>query len=574
MPFSAEPLAAYPPLLSTLLRNRGIASDEEAARFLRPDYVRDIGDPFGIIDMERAVERILRAVRNGERIVIYGDYDCDGIPGSVVLHDLFRKIGYDKAVNYIPHRHLEGYGLNAEAIEKFAKEGVSLVVTVDCGITDVAEVEHANTLGIDVIVTDHHLPQEVLPPAYAVVNSKRDECNYHDDMLCGAGVAWKLAQGLIMRGRTEGISGFTDIPEGWEKWLLDVAGLATIADMVPLRKENRAIAHFGLMVLRKSPRPGLQQLLRDAGVDQRRLTEEDVGFTIAPRINAASRMDVPFRAFEMLSTSDVARAAEHARHLAVLNDERKKEVAKMMKEAKAHLEAREIRDVIVVGSPKWRVGIVGLAANKIAEAYDRPAFVWGREGGETCPSGASGGGIKGSCRSNGTVNMVDLMVAVEGGILIDKGGHEASGGFSVDTERIHLLDDALNAAFARVPKKEKNAAKADPEAVLCLGDLSEETYRLVASLAPFGEGNPRPVFRFPDITLASVGQFGKTKDHLKLELTDETGARVEAIEFFASPEGYPGVELRAGGKATVDAVLEESWFRGRRNLRLRIVDII
>lgn len=559
-----ESLSAYPPLLATLLKNRGIATSEDAERFLHPDYVRDIGNPFGIIDMEKAVVRILRAVEAGERIVIFGDYDCDGIPGSVVLYDLFRKVGYDGAVNYIPHRHLEGYGLNAEAIEKFSKEGVSLIITVDCGITDVVEVEHACTLGIDVIITDHHLPQAILPPAYAVVNSKRAEDAYSDKMLCGAGVAWKLACALIARGKEKRIAGFVDIPDGWEKWLLDMAGLATIADMVPLRNENRAIAHFGLTVLRKSPRPGLQALLRDAGIDQRRLTEEDVGFTIAPRINAASRMDIPFTAFRMLASRDIAEGTELAHCLGALNDERKSEVARMMKEAKAHLEGRDLRDVIVVGSPRWRVGIVGLAANKIAEEYDRPTFVWGREGSTM---------IKGSCRSNGMVNMVELMIAADEGIFLDKGGHEASGGFSIAPENVHLLEDALVAAFGKVKKKESTERKVKPEAMLRLSEFTDETYALVASLAPFGEGNPRPVFRFSNVTLRSVAQFGKAKNHLKIELADGDGKRVEAISFFASPEDYPRFNLAEGGTVTLDAIMEESWFRGRRNLRLRIVDI-
>jgi single-stranded-DNA-specific exonuclease len=557
-------LSAYPPLLATLLRARGIATDADAEVFLSPDYTRDIGDPFGIIDMEKAVTRILHALTAGERIVIFGDYDCDGIPGSVVLHDLFRKIGYDKAGNYIPHRHLEGYGLNGEAIEKFAKEGVSLIITVDCGITDVAEVEHAGTLGIDVIITDHHLPQAVLPPAYAVVNSKREEDIYSDKMLCGAGVAWKLAVALLERGKEREVPGFSGIPDGWEKWLLDMVGLSTVADMVPLVNENRALAHFGLTVLRKSPRPGLQRLLALAGVDQRRLTEEDIGFTIAPRINAASRMDIPFTAFSMLASTDPAEAGALAERLADLNDERKTEVARMMKEVRAHLAEREIRDVIVIGSPSWRVGIAGLAAGKIAEEFDRPTFVWGKEGSAH---------IKGSCRSNGKVNMVELMVAVDEGVFIDKGGHEESGGFSISAEKIHLLDDALNVAFTRVTMKERMEGAGEPDATLGLADVSDATYRMIARLAPFGVGNPRPVFRFPSVSLRKVVQFGKGKEHLRLTLTDASGRVVDAIAFFSSPKDYPKASVVEGGMVTLDAVMEESWFRGRRELRLRIVDI-
>jgi single-stranded-DNA-specific exonuclease len=551
----------YPPLLATLLSNRGITDEEAAERFLYPNYERDIADPFGILNMERAVERILKAIRDKEKIIVYGDYDCDGIPGSVVMHDFFKKINYDLATNYIPHRHLEGYGLNIPAIDKFKSDGVTLIITVDCGIVDVAPVTHAQSLGIDVIVTDHHLPQAVLPPAYAVINSKQADDTYHDNMLCGAGVAWKLVTALLKRGN------FADVPPGWEKWLLDMAGLSTIADMVPLVKENRAIAHFGLTVLRKSSRPGLQHLLRDAGTDQRRLTEEDVGFTIAPRINAASRMDVPFAAFEMLSSRDPIRSVELAKHLSKLNDERKSEVAIMMKEAKAHLKDRELRDVIVVGSPKWRIGIVGLAAGKIAEEFNRTTFVWGREGGMM---------IKGSCRSNGSVNLVDLMCAIDDGILINRGGHEMAGGFSVEHDGVHLLEDALNRVYAKVAKKMDSAdsSKVIPEATLRLSDISQETSDLLTLLAPFGAGNPRPVFRFPNVTLAKVSQFGKTGDHLKLEMADASGARRSGIKFFASPTDFSGVSVIDGATVEVHATIEESYFRGRKELRLRIVDIV
>ena len=546
------------PLTKTLLEQRGITGLVEQERFLYPDYERDTHDPFLIFNMERAVERILSAMADGERIVIYGDYDCDGIPGSVILHDLFRKIGYRNFLNYIPHRHTEGYGLNSTAIEQFAADGTALIITVDCGITDVEEVTLAQELGIDVIVTDHHLPQAVLPPAYAVINSKQEGDSYPDPMLCGAGVAFKLAQALLLRGN------FPDVGEGWEKWLLDMAGLSTIADMVPLQNENRVFAYYGLKVLRRSPRPGLQALLRDAGVDQRYLTEEDIGFTIGPRVNAASRMGVPLRAFELLSTQDPTVAGERAKHLADLNGERKLAVARIMKEAKKVLKEREIREVIVVGSPSWKVGVVGIVANQLAEAFDRPVFVWGRDGGNV---------IKGSCRSDGRVNLVELMVAVKEGIFIDKGGHEFSGGFSVSHEHTHLLEDALVLAHGQIPKKEKNEDDKDIDALLGLDDVNEETFRAIDLLAPFGEGNPKPRFLFREEKIEFVSPFGKEKNHLKLIFKNSLGLKVEAIGFFVAPSDFPGADVQNGGVVDLVATFEKSFFRGRPELRLRIVDI-
>lgn len=555
-----EPLLAYPPLLRTLLRNRGINTAEDAEIFLHPEYERDVRDPLGIMNMERAARRILAAMDAGERMVIYGDYDCDGIPGSVVLYDLFRRIGYDNFENYIPHRHHEGYGLNTAAIDAFIKRGVSLLLTVDCGIADIEEVRYAQELGIDVIVTDHHLPQENLPPAYAVVNSKQEGDTYWDNMLCGAGVAWKLAQAILKLGREEGK--FSDIPLGWEKWLLDMVGLSTIADMVPLRKENRALAYFGLKVLRRSPRPGLQELLKKAGVDQRYLTEEDVGFTIAPRINAASRMDIPMRAFEMFAARDPDVANPLAAYLSELNDTRKSEVATMMKEVHAHLRSRELREVIVIGSPKWRVGIVGLAANQIAETYGRPAFVWGREGAEM---------IKGSCRSDGIVNVFELMMRVREGVFIDRGGHELSGGFSLTHDAVHTLEDELVRAMEGMThQREEKKKNLLPEADLTLHDVNPDTMRQIAALAPFGEGNPKPLFRFPMIKVRLAERFGKTKSHLRLHLIDERGDTAQAIGFFMTPES---VGVSSGDKMNLIASFEESRFRGRTQLRLRIAHI-
>jgi single-stranded-DNA-specific exonuclease len=550
------------PLSLELLAKRGIIDDSAVERFLFPDYARDTYDPFGILNMERAVERILQALREGEKFVIYGDYDCDGIPGSVVLYDLFTKIGCPTFSNYIPHRHHEGYGLNKDAIAKFAKDGIGLVITVDCGITDVTQVMLANELGIDVIITDHHLPQAVLPPAYAILNSKQDGDTYQDNMLCGAGVAFKLAQAILLRGK------FTDIPAGWEKWLLDMAGLSTIADMVPLQNENRVLAYYGLKVLRKSPRPGLHALLAAANVDQRYLTEEDVGFTIGPRINAASRMDVPFRAFELLATRDVLFAKERALFLDGLNDERKQEVARMTKEAKRVLEKREMRAVIVVGNPSWRVGVAGIVANQLAETYDRPAFVWGKEGSTM---------IKGSCRSDGRVNMVELMIATREGVFTQKGGHEFSGGFTVDADAIHFLEDALVEAHLTMEKKEKVAQVPDADKTLSLSEVNEEIFQAVDALAPFGVGNPKPVFSFPGVTIVKAEQFGKTRNHLKLTLSDLKGApgkSVQAIAFFATPDDYPNADVRDGARVTVLGTFEKSYFRGRPELRLRILDII
>lgn len=551
----AAELAAHPPLVRQLLWNRGIETATDAAAFLAPSY-DSLHDPFLMTDMERAVERILTAIDRTERIAIYSDYDCDGIPGGVLLHDFFRAIGYENFENYIPHRHHEGYGLSTAAIDTLAGRGATLMVTVDCGITDLAQVAHANSLGVDVIVTDHHEVGEVLPDAYAVLNPKRDGA-YPFAGLCGSGVAWKLVQALLARRPTL-------LSAGQEKWWLDVVGLATIADMVPLTGENRVLAHFGLSVLRKTRRPGLAHLFRLMRIERQYLTEDDIGFMIGPRINAASRMDTPEDAFHMLATRDESAAGGHAKHLETLNNERKGVVAAMVKDIKKRMaHAPEPAPVIVMGNPEWRPALVGLAANTLAEAYRRPVFLWGRDGREV---------IKGSCRSGGTASVVSIMRAASDA-FIEYGGHHASGGFSVSEDVIHTLDARLNQAYESVRTEGAPAAREVVlDAMLSPEEVSDALVREIASLAPFGEGNAKPLFAFRAVTPQAVELFGKGRDHTKCRFETARGA-LEAIAFFSTPDSFR-VPLTSGEPVTLIAHIERSFFMRRASTRLRIVDVL
>lgn len=561
MQFMSSELDKYPALAQALLKNRGIVTRDAAEKFLNPNYERDIYDPFLILGMERAVERILRAIDADEKIIIFGDYDCDGIPGSVVVHDFFKKIGYVNFQNYIPHRNNEGYGLNIPAIEKFAQWGATLMITVDCGITDVAEVEKANDLGINVIITDHHLPQEILPPAYAILNSKQAGDTYPDNMLCGAGVAWKLVCALLSRAREK-----WGVQVGWEKLLLDMAGLSTIADMVPLQNENRALAFFGIKMLRISRRLGLKKLFAKMDMNQANIVEDDVGFMIGPRINAASRMGTPSDAFRLLSSTDNAEAEELAEHLAHLNDTRKGLVASMVKDARKHIDTRiasdELRDIIVIGNPLWKPGLAGLVASNIVETYSRTTFVWGR---------TDDGRIKGSCRSDGTVNVVELMTGVKAGTFIDVGGHAQSGGFSVSFDSVHTLEEELVSVYQKV-RKEKEEEEQVIEATLALAEVNFAIWNIVEQFAPFGIGNSKPVFLFEKVRVSEVRKFGKEQAHLELSFEN---SRVKAISFFAFTEkGEQGkYRITEGGFINLIATMELNTFRGKRELRLRIVDV-
>ena len=561
-------LKDYNNLIAQLLYNRGIKTKKEAESFLQPDFINHSHDPFLLPDMEKAVDRILSATENGERIGIWSDYDADGIPGGALPHDFFKLIGFNNFINYIPNRHVEGYGLNSEGVEELSKDGVKLLITVDCGIRDYKEIEHSSKFGMEVIITDHHEPDKKLPKAFAIVNPKREDSKYPEKIICGTGVVWKIIQGILKMERSK--EGKIKIKEGQEKWLLDLVGLATLSDMVPLTGENRALAFYGLKVLRKNRRPGLSKLLSSLKINKNNLSEDDITFMITPRINAASRMGHPRDAFKLLTALDEAEAESYVKHLDNINNERKGAVAGIVKEAKKRIkekiENEGEKSVIVLGNPDWRPALLGLAANPIAEEYNRPVFLWGREGGEF---------IKGSCRSGGSTDLVALMERAKDHFL-EYGGHKLSGGFSVDHQKIHTLEDALVEASTHVVNSGVETRPNDSvgqvlvDAEMNLKDISENSVAEILKLAPFGVGNEKPLFIFRDIIPEKINRFGKTKEHLSINLRDGSHT-IRAISFFASPDQF-GDALKEGIKTNLVANIEKSFYNGSSEIRLRIVD--
>lgn len=554
----------FPPLVKKLLEKRGLTEPEIAHKFLNPDYAADIHDPYLLKDMGKAVDRIISAINANEKIVIYSDYDADGIPGAVVLHDFFKKIGFHNFENYIPDRHEEGFGVNISAVEDIATRGAKLMITIDCGIVDVLPIARAKELGIDTIITDHHEPNGDMPPAYAVVNPKQNDCGYPFKMLCGAGVIYKLVQAILQKKDEKNLK--ADVPIGWEKWLLDMVGLATLSDMVPLTGENRVFARYGLTVLRKSPRIGLMKLLRAAKTEQRYMTEDDISFTITPRINAASRMGVPKDAFDLLSTSDEMRAGELITHLNKINDERKGLVASIIRDVKGRMSEREgagtMREVIVMGHLHWRPTVLGLVANSLKDDHDRPVFLWGKDNGST---------IKGSCRSDGRVNVVELMEANRD-LFVTFGGHKMSGGFVIEQEKIHGLEDALVESYKKLSIFEDKSSEDNIDAVLDIDDVNNMTYSAIEMLAPFGVGNPKPVFIFKDLEVKTTKPFGQTKNHLELGFENSNGKVINAISFFTKTND-PLKELKPGDRINLKASMEKSYFKRYPELRLRVISI-
>lgn len=565
-------------LLEKILTLRGFSEPAIREEFLNPRY-ESMHDPYLMHDMDKAVERILKAIDQSEMICVYSDYDADGIPGAVILHDFFKKIKYEHFWNYIPHRHTEGYGLHRDALEKIKEQGTALLITVDLGITAVNEVVFARELGMDVIITDHHEPLDSIPDALAVVNPKLG--NYPDHMLCGAGVVFKVVQALLKvpkkkpfdaaeaylseassageeKGFFEGI-----INAGWEKWLLDMAGIATLSDMVPLVNENRIFAYYGMKVLQKTPRPGLVALLQKSGINRNYLTETDIVFSITPKLNAASRMAHPDDAFKLLASQNPAEGLAAAEHLTALNDQRKKIVATIMRDVHKKLLARKqtqgLPEVLVIGDPTWPAGILGLVASKIIEEYAVTTFVWGSEGDS----------IKGSCRGVGDISVVKLMQEVAH-LLVQFGGHEEAGGFTTTREQVHFLEDAFNAQYASTKHEvSKQVSEVVFDSELELSDVTMAHYRALRSMAPFGMGNPKPVFAFKNISIEQVNQFGKTKEHLELVLSP----KVRAISWYARPDSFTAV-VEPGKVVTLLAEFDHSVFRGKEELRLMIVDVL
>lgn len=557
--------AAYPELLRKLLFYRNVVDLSAAEAFLNPVYSPH--NPFLMKGMKKAVNRILSAIENNERITIFSDYDADGIPGAVVMHDFFKKIDYQNFDVYIPNRHLEGFGLNDEAVKEIASRGTKLMITIDCGIADADEIKLATSLGLETIVTDHHTPTNGVPKAVAVVDPKQSGCEYPFKELCGAAVAFKLVEALIFQLSKLNfkLATISAVPKDWQKWLLDMVGIATLSDMVPLIGENRMFARYGLAVLRKSPRPGLNALLGALRLNRRTLSEDDVVFSISPRINAASRMGDPMDAFKLLTTKDEVEAVRLAKSLENLNNERKGVVAGIIKEIKHLAKERNLSDkkVIVIGNPVWKPPLLGLVAGKIAEEFDKPVFLWGRDTDTV---------LKGSCRGGGGVNVLELMEKAKD-VFLEYGGHSGAGGFSVSFEEIHRLESDLEKAVKQCFLSDLVEGDSLADAILHLADLDWNTISHLEKLSPFGEGNPKPLFFIEKAVINEIRRFGKNNIHTAIRFQKNGSETVEAISFFTMPEDWDR-PINIGQEISLFAYIEQSHFRGRPEIRLRIVDVL
>lgn len=512
-------------LFERILAARGLNKGSNET-FLNPDYSQSY-DPFLLSDMDKAVRRLVKAKQNQEKIVIYGDYDIDGLTATALLLDALKSFGFDNIDAFIPSRFIEGYGMTNEAIDKIADDGAKLIVTVDCGSSSSKEIAHAKKLGVDVIVTDHHEVISKKPSAVAVINPKIAGDKYPFKDLAGVGVALKLVQALQTK-----LSG---LDAGQEKWLLDLVALGTVCDSVLLTDENRIYVYWGLKVIGKSKRPGLKALMAIASIDPMKVNTRSLGFGLGPRMNAAGRLETAQFALDMLVSSDPMLALEKAQVLDTMNKARRKDQDKILAEAIIQADQYELDPVLVISSPNWNHGIVGIVASKLLEKYQKPVFVLQELGDES----------KGSARSYGDFSVVEAIVASQD-LISGGGGHHFAAGVNLPTKNIDAFRKRVNEFY--ISKKfndQKSLLLPKADATASLGEVTQELVEQINQLEPFGDGNPQPVLKSECLIVRKLLKMGNESQHVKLELQDSNGHSMQFLSFGA-PEHFfvePGSEI-------------------------------
>ena len=551
-PLDKERAAAFaqtygvPFFLAMLMNIRGLDDAAHLREFLGEG--EPLSDPFLLKDMDKAAARITRAVDNMEKIAVYGDYDADGVTSTAMLYSYLETCGAD-VIFYIPQREGEGYGMNIGAVEYLKEQGVSLIVTVDNGISSVQEVARANELGIDVVVTDHHRPQEILPDAVAVVDAYRPDDTSPYKHFSGVGIAFKLLMAL-----EDGAGDVEDLLEAYS----DLAAIGTIGDIVPLTGENRTLIRAGLERLSQSDRPGVQALLENAGIAGKALTSTNVAFTLVPRINATGRMGAPERAVRLLISGYEEEAEVLSEEICADNEERRRVEAEIAEAAFADIEAKGyMKDrVVVVDGENWHHGVIGIVASRVTERCGKPCMIISR--GET--------EAKGSGRSIEGFSLFEAICAC-GDLLIKFGGHPMAAGITLKPENIEAFRKRINqyAAehFPQMPTQTVTLdCKLNPAA------LSVSMAQSLTQLEPFGNGNPQPVFGLFNMDLSNVTPVGGG-GHLRLTL-EKNGAVITAMRFNTKPEELP---YHIGDKIDLAVQLEAREFRGQPSLTVIVRDM-
>jgi single-stranded-DNA-specific exonuclease len=548
-PQADEALAKFPPILKQIVFNRGLATDAEARSFLKAEPNAN-ADPLQMTGMQATVDRICFALQHKEPIAIYGDYDVDGVTATALLVQALDVLGADVR-GYIPNRFDEGYGLNKDALDTLKAQGIKLVITVDCGIRSPDEALHAQTIGLDLIISDHHHPDGTnLPPAFAVINPKQHGDIYPDKDLAGVGIAYKIAEALLTVQQP--LNGFHT------NELLDLVALGTVADLAPLVGENRVLVRRGLRQLRETKRQGLFSLAGVADLKIDRCTAGNIGFMLGPRLNASGRLESALASFELLTTKDFMRAGQLAQQLDQQNRQRQSITRTMQEQA----EAIAMKDdpeafLLFAAHEDFNPGVVGLAASRLTEVYYRPAIVAAKNAEET----------RGSCRSIPEFHITDALDQCKD-LLVRHGGHAAAAGFTVKNQNLPELVSRLK----KIAKDQLGARDlrqtmtADME--VPLSELNFDVLKHLLFLEPTGYGNPEAVFVSRNIKVKAARTVGSEGKHLKLTVEDERGASVDAI-------GFRLGHLKEKLPPYIDVLyrFEANEFNGRRTLQLNLKDV-
>ena len=542
-------LKAFPPILQQIIFNRGMGTDAEARAFLRaqPNFN---SDPFQFTGMQIAVDRIQYALNHNEPIAIYGDYDVDGVTATALMVEALQKLGADVR-GYIPNRFDEGYGLNTDALDSLKSDGVKLVITVDCGIRSPNEALHSQTIGLDLIISDHHHPDGLnLPPALAVINPKQHGDMYPDKDLAGVGIAYKIIEALVSVQQSAISFQLED--------LLDLVALGTVADLAPLVGENRVLVRKGLKQIRETKRQGLFSLAGVADMKIDKVTAGNIGFMLGPRLNASGRLESALASFELLTTTDFMRAGQLAQQLDVQNKQRQSITRSMQKQAEEIAMSEDPEAFLLFAAHEdFNPGVVGLAASRLTETYYRPAVVAAKNTEET----------RGSCRSIPEFHITDALDQCKD-LLVRHGGHAAAAGFTVKNENLPKLVARLKSiAKDQLGDKDlRQTLSADMEVLLA--ELNFEVLKHLEYLEPTGYGNPDAVFVSRNVKVKSSRTVGADAKHLKLTLEDERGSAFDSI-------GFRLGHLRDILPARVDVMyhLEANEWNGKRSLQLNLKDV-
>ncbi|MFA5995002.1 MAG: single-stranded-DNA-specific exonuclease RecJ [Patescibacteria group bacterium] len=550
-------LAQLPELIPALvhvLAQRNIITEADIAAFLHPDYLQNQYDPFLFQDMPKVVQRILQARDQQQKVLVFGDYDADGVCAAVLLYSALKQIGITDLRIYLPHRDLEGYGLNEAAIKQFVQEQVQLIITVDCGISNLQEINLAKQHGIDVIITDHHVEPPQLPTsAYAIINPQIKTDHYPFAQLAGVGVAFKVVQAL---------SKTLALGEAFEKWLLDLVAISTVTDCMPLLNENRTLVKYGLIVLNKTKRLGLKSLLQTANLDKRTVTTTDIGYRIGPWINAAGRMDHANMAVALLLADNETDALKYAKQLQDTNNQRQQQTERMFNEAKQQLQTiLTSAPVLYAQQTNWPLGLVGLVAGKLVGEYNKPAFVLTRSKEHWSGSGRSVTGF----------NMIKLLQSLEE-LFVNYGGHAMACGFTLKPEiTIEQFCTRFNDLAKPILQQLDPTPTLTVAAKLNIKELNWDLINQLEQLQPYGEGNPEPCFLIEQAIIKDLQCVGTKQQHVKLWLADELGNNIKAIAF---NQGEQMVDAKLNDKINIISRLGVNRWNGNQEIQITVQHIL